>query len=427
MVEDRSFDRMQLRDAVVEEMQNHEFLFSPRTVDAISRCSEVEVVSKTPDGRQHTLYAARCHHRACPICQQIKHRKYAAFLKKVDREQREFAEERIGKSMTDEAWYGHYKFITLSPFVSSFDLMDLADKLSWLSKTFTKNLRYYFNTKVGVAPLGYLRTFEITYDKDKGFHPHMHAILLYPERAPFVDQIEVERSLFKALQDTPYLGTLSDGRPQETVSVDIRDCYKKGGHFGEFELTKYIAKAEDFDDLSLYVRLAAAWGRVPQFRASGCFAGISQSHKKQDAIIQNANCVEFTTYGSECVVFYGSSQNRLAYLVRPEIAHQAASFFARERKAKFDRNYNGNVWNDHRRWAWSNSLYKPLVFWFESDGLHVHRLPEWTGQDEEAYLNECRRSISFSPNLASSKLYRVVSKKLSEKLGFEQVCLMEII
>lgn len=422
MVVDRSLQRMQLRDLVVEEMEKHDLLFSPRRVDRISRCSEVEVVSKDKAGRLHTLYAQRCHDRACPICQQIKHKKAAMFLAKVDKEERAKVEEAIGKSITDEAWYKRYKFVTLSPFVSSFELRDMADKLSWLSREFTSTLNYYFRAEV--KPIGYFRTFEITYDPIKGYHPHMHAILLYPCRAPYVDQVKVERSLYKALAKTEFLGTLSDGRLQETVSIDIRDCYKKDQQFAEFELTKYIAKVEDFDDLSAYVRLVHSWGRVPQFRASGCFSGMSSS-KKLAPIIQNANCMESKPHNvehSEVVVFYGHSKNRVGYLVRPDIGVQAARFFRRQDLRKFNTNMILSAEDEQRRF-----FAYPYAFWFDSGGFHVKELPPWTEQDENDYYRACRLNIAFGSDLGKSKRFRVAPKILSEKLGYEQVCLMELI
>lgn len=408
MIPDRSLLRMEQRDRVVEAMERNSVLFSPRLIERMSSCAEIEVFSRSADGRLRTLYAQRCQHRACPICQRYKHHKVASFLSRVDSEQRQIAEEAIGKSITDEAWYKRYKFVTLSPFVSSFNLDDLADKLSWLSQKFTQHLNYYFRGEV--KPLGYFRTFEITYDPEKGFHPHMHAILLYPERSPYVDQIAVERSLYKCLKKSPYLGILSDGRIQETVSVDIRDGFKKEDSYSfEFELSKYITKVEDFEDLDVYVRLIHAWGRVPQFRASGCFSGMDKPKEKKEGIIQNANCtnsvLDDLDKNSEYIMFRTDSGKRRSYSLSRDSAIQISHLLRLKRLRRFNSLYGISVFDEHRRWA-SLLFGEALVYWFDSGGdLHTKLLPMWTEKEENFFLSALKIGFIRSHKL-SKKVYK---------------------
>lgn len=424
MIKDTSLQRMEARDSVVSEMKKLPF-FSDKRIERVANCSSIEIKQRWKDGRIRTLYANHCHDRICPLCQKRYHQHAAAWLRDVDKAERKKAEELIGKSITDKAWYARYKFMTISPFVSSHDLSDMKEKLRWLcSEVSTRLNNYYFVKRVGVKPLGYFRSFEITYDKDKGFHPHIHCIYLYPERAPYVDQVEVERAVFKALLKTPFLGTLENGEPQTTVSLKITDCYKEDVHAAEFELTKYITKLEAFDDLEKYCRLSMHWHGIPQFRASGCFAGM-KNKERYSSIVQNLHFASTNSqenFDFEVVAFYGKGKSRLAYQLRPDLGVQAAMFLRRQDLRKYNKRFTLSAEDEQRRF-----YGYPYAFWFDSGGLHVKELPPWTEYDENEYIRACRLNIFYKSDLGTSKKFRVSPKLISDKIGFEQVCLMELL
>lgn len=423
MIKDTSFKRMAARDAIVEQMRKMPH-FSDKRIDRVANCSSIEVKQRWKDGRIRTLYANHCHDRICPLCQKRRHQHAAAWLREVDRVERAKAEELIGKKITDQAWYQRYKFMTISPFVSSHDLTDLREKLQWLCHEVTDLNRYYFQAKVGVKPIGYFRSFEITYDKEKGFHPHIHCIYLYPERAPYVDEREVERAVFKALSKTSFLGRLSDGSVQSTVSLKITDCYKKDVHAAEFELTKYMTKVEVFDDLEKYCRLSLNWRGIPQFRASGVFKGMDLKDR-YSSIVQNLHFTSTKSsdlLDSEVVAFYGSSKNRKAFVLDPIYGFCAAAYMRRQKLKQFQRQ-GLSVDDEIRRDSWlsSPSDNKIFAFWFDSGGLQVRELPPWNEELERQYINGVR---CFSvPGFDHSRKFRIASKKLTDKLGFEQLCL----
>lgn len=293
-------DNLKRRDKVCDVLRGMPTV-NPHRIDRIQDCSSIEIARRTRDGRIHHMYANRCHDRLCPVCQQLRHKKAAAWLRDVDKVKRAELEERAGKRFTDEAWYKHYKFMTFSPFVSSHDLNYVWQCLQWGSKFIANGLAMYFNsaTYVDVKPIGVWKSFEVTYDPEKGFHPHFHVIYLYPERAPFVDVGKLRKATIKAMAKE---GLLAPG--QETVSIDLRDCYKKNDCGAEFELTKYITKFDDYlDDPKLYCKLILGLGHLSQFRGSGCFKGWT-SKERYEAIVQNAKSVQVDIVSKEDVVFF---------------------------------------------------------------------------------------------------------------------------
>lgn len=427
MIKDTSLQRMEARDAVVSEMKKLPF-FSDKRIERVANCSSIEIKQRWKDGRIRTLYANHCHDRICPLCQKRYHQHAAAWLRDVDKVERKKAEELIGKPITDKAWYARYKFMTISPFVSSHDLTDMKDKLRWLCHEVSLINRYYFSKCTGVKPIGYFRSFEITYDKDKGFHPHIHCIYLYPERAPYVDQVEVERAVFKALSKTSFLGTLENGELQTTVSLKITDCYKKDVHGAEFELTKYMTKLEDYDDLEKYCRLSMHWHGTPQFRASGCFSGM-KNKERYSSIVQNLHFASTNSPENddfEVVAFYGRGVDRKAFICRPDLGVAAARFFRLQDLKKYQRAVLSAEDEQRRNASKQYRFYKPYAFWFDSGGLHVKELPLWTDLDENEYLRACRLNIVYKPDLLS-KRFRVLPRKVADKLGYEQVSLMELV
>lgn len=427
MIRDTSFKRMAARDAIVEQMRKMPH-FTDKRIERVANCSSIEVKQRWKDGRIRTLYANHCHDRICPLCQKRRHQHAAAWLREVDRVERAKAEELIGKKITDQAWYQRYKFMTISPFVSSHDLSDLREKLQWLCREVTEINNYYFKNKVGVKPIGYFRSFEITYDPVRGFHPHIHCIYLYSERAPFVDQREVERAVYKALKKSPFIGSLSDGSDQSTVSLKITDCYKKDVHAAEFELTKYMTKVEVFDDLEKYCRLSLNWRGIPQFRASGVFKGMDLKDR-YSSIVQNLHFTSTKSQDlldSEVVAFYGGYKTRKVFQLDPIHGFCAAAYMRRERLKQFQRE-GLSVDDEIRRayWYQSRTECNILAYWFDSGGLHTRELPPWSEDLERAYFKgDCNFSVCGS---GSPGKYRISSKKLSDKLGNEQLCMFRSI
>lgn len=298
--------------------------FSAQASALMETCSDIDLHFKNQsNGRTVHVYSNCCRHRCCPVCQSFKHARYSYWLRECCKKLRREEEEKIGFRMSDADWWGRFKFITISPFVS----MDL----KYVRESITCIRRWFAEISKGKGGISLLRTdsiwntAEVTYDRDTGLcHPHVHYFLYYDGKAPYIDddtKRNIEKRFLRKMRNFTYADgtkinmTLSDGRPQETVSID----YSAVDPDSCFELTKYMVKTDDFvpgglsmdrikSDPTLwdsaidaptdklygyiddYLRLCLALKHVPHFASSG-----KLRFRKEDwkTIIQNGNCTQY--------------------------------------------------------------------------------------------------------------------------------------
>lgn len=298
--------------------------FSPQASSLLETCSDIDLHFKNQaNGRTVHVYSNCCRHRCCPVCQSFKHARYSFWLRECCKKIRSEVDQELGRRQSDVEWWGRFKFITISPFVSM-PLEHVSESLSFIRCAF-KNIS---KGKGGIEALradSVWNTAEVTYDRDTGlYHPHVHYLLYYNGKAPYIDddtKRDIEKRFLRKMRNFTYADgskinmTLSDGRPQDTVSID----YSAVDPDSSFELTKYMVKTDDFvpgglsmdrikSDPTLwdsaidaptdklygyiddYLRLCLALKHVPHFASSG-----KLRFRKEDwkTIIQNGNLTEY--------------------------------------------------------------------------------------------------------------------------------------
>ena len=185
----------------------------------------MEFVSTRPDGipenlKRRLIRSYSCKNRFCPLCAWKKAKKDSL----------------INAVMMQYLYKEHDKefiFVMLSvPNVAGDELRDKISQMNRaLKKMFERKMFKQMNK-------GYIRKFEVTYNKDRDdYHPHIHLL------------IAVNKSYFTSrdyINQTKWLDNWRDVMQDDTIMiVDVRKVY---GDFqkGAMEMSKYMAKDADY-------------------------------------------------------------------------------------------------------------------------------------------------------------------------------------
>lgn len=168
-----------------------------------------------------------CDLRLCPVCTGRRAMKNAMKLSKV-------------MTLTESRYGVQYLFLTLT--VENCEGDKLGETLSLLTKSWDRLIR---QRPVAAAVKGWYRAIEITYGKETGYHPHIHAILAVgmdykPRSKLYITQAEWVRRWQMAL------------KVSYKPIVDIRKTKEgKGGMGAVLEAAKYTTKDSDYIDRKL--------------------------------------------------------------------------------------------------------------------------------------------------------------------------------
>nr|WP_105179977.1 protein rep [Streptococcus suis] len=135
--------------------------YKPSMVERVSSCAEALRFHKQADGRLKLYQAYFCKNKLCQMCNWRRSMKYSYQTACIVNE----AMKQFPK--------GRFLFLTLT--VKNVEGENLSSTLSSLTQAFNRLFKY---KKVQANLLGYLRSIEVTYNKDrKDYHPHIHVLL----------------------------------------------------------------------------------------------------------------------------------------------------------------------------------------------------------------------------------------------------------
>lgn len=131
-------------------------------IERISSCGEILQFVQQDDGTLKLYQAYFCKNKLCPLCNWRRSMKYSYQLSRI-----------VDEVIVQEP-KGRFLFLTLT--VRNVSGEDLNKTLSQLTQAFNRLFKY---KKVQKNLLGYLRSVEVTYNKETNtYHPHIHVLMM---------------------------------------------------------------------------------------------------------------------------------------------------------------------------------------------------------------------------------------------------------
>lgn len=162
-----------------------------------------------------------CGNRFCPHCSFNKSQKDALMLNTII------------KAIHDKFGYNFLMLTLTAPNVKSFELEEE------LKSFYNANRKLFQRKQVKAINLGYIRKFEITYNKNNDtYHPHYH-LLLVVKKSYFDSRYYISRNLWLDMWK-------SCKKDNSITQVDIRKLNTDNISKSVLELTKYVAKDTDY-------------------------------------------------------------------------------------------------------------------------------------------------------------------------------------
>ena len=245
----------------------------------------------------------RCGHRLCPICETIKARQeYTRLTWKMNQIKDDY----------------EFFFLTLTlPNVhTKFD--NLIDIMNNCSDDMFKVIQG--TDKKHYRCGGFYSTWEVTYSKKKGFHPHLHTIIAIPKG--YVKEVKEDRKksiksltinngfndyvfsqyslveLYRKLLEKHAPGVYTD---YSYIHLDFRKCYNIENDVRE--LCKYFIDFTSLPDKDTFILYAQSIYGKKRKKKRGCFKWteadeeqwkqfIDKLHDEQQRIVQNKNSIK---------------------------------------------------------------------------------------------------------------------------------------
>lgn len=262
-------------------------------VERVQTCGDVLRFIKNQDGSLKLYQAYFCKNKLCPMCNWRRSMKYSYQTSRV-----------IDEAIKQEP-KGRFLFLTLT--VKNVEGKDLNKTLTSLTQSFDRLFR---RAKVKKNMIGYLRSVEVTHNKDdNSYHPHIHVLMM------------VKSSYFKGKEN--YISQKDWGemwsqslKVSYKPMIDIRTVKEKGkGLRGAvLETAKYPTKPIklDIDNKQVVDDLYNGLYRKRQLGYGGLFKTIKKQLALDDVengdLVHTSDDKENISKGTEIVAIWNANK-----------------------------------------------------------------------------------------------------------------------